>query len=582
MLFKSSKIAPPVLRGAGRGALLVSASVVVFCAAASGALAQEADAPAQEASELADEQELLFDIMEFEVAGNTVLEPVRIQTVLSPFTGLDKRIPDVESARVELERAYRDAGFATVVVEVPPQDVRAGIVTLSVVEGRIDQVRVIGADYVLPSEIKNSLPGIRPGVVPNVPALQAQLANSNSRATRTVTPEFRAGVIPGTVDIDLVVEDRPPFSASFEVNDQYNRSTERWRTSASISYNNLWQRGHSANLFYQTAPQDPEEIQVISGSYYAPIGYSRTSLLGYIVQSNTDVATIGGLAVLGDGLNVGARVIHTLGASPRGIVQSLMFGADFKDYLDQIGLVDPATGETLTFDTPITYLPFTGQYRLIGGRPALSYEISVAATFAVEGLVGKQSEFGGTPDNPLRPGDQSRPGKRADAEASFLYLSGSLVQRSELPLGLNFQAAVDWQLAPAPLISNEQFALGGLSSVRGYREAEALGDSGFRVSGELTRQIPLSFLGDWTSAIQWRVGGFAEAGVAWINDPLPGERSNFSLSSVGLTSRIDVADVLYGQLDLAYQFQQDPGGSGSPVPDDLGSLRLHAKLGLKY
>jgi hemolysin activation/secretion protein len=563
----------------------MAASALAVLAVAVPALAQESatDEPVSTATDEGRVEDLRFDVMEFEVTGNSVLTAAAIQRALTPYTGFGKGVPDVEAARDALERAYRDQGYATVIVEVPAQDVRAGLVKLAVVEGKVDQVRVRGARYVRPSEVKAALPGLSEGAVPNVPALQRELADANSRPARTITPEFRAGQAPGTVDVDLVVEDKRPWGASIELNDQFNRSTERWRYNASVNYDNLWQAGHSANIFFQTAPEDTDQIQVWSGSYYAPLGYGRTSLLGYVVQSNTDVATIGGLAVLGDGFMVGSRVIHTLGDSPKGVVQSLTVGVDYKDYMDQIGVVDPTTGDLLTFDTPVTYLPFTSQYRLLGGSAKANYEVTVGATFAFDGLVGDQDEFGGVPDDPLMPGDQSRPGKRADSEASFFFLSGGMVANRTIAEDWQAKAAIDWQVSAVPLISNEQFVLGGASSVRGYREAEVLGDSGFRVAMELGREVPLAWAGEAVdNALDWRVSLFGEGGGAFINRPLPDEEEEFWLASVGLSTSFEVYKMVYGQFDLAYQFNDDPSKSGSPVPDDVGSLRLHVKFGVKY
>jgi hemolysin activation/secretion protein len=443
----------------------------------------------------------------------------------------------------------------------------------------VGQVRVAGADYVLPSEVRDSLPSLRRGEVPNVPALQQELSLANARTTRTITPEFKAGLAPGTVDVDLVVDDKRPWGAGIELNDQFNRSTERLRVNVSAHYDNLWQQGHSANIFYQTAPQDLDQIQVISGSYYAPLGYNRTSLLGYVVSSNTDVATVGGLAVLGNGLTVGGRLMHTLAGSPPGVVQSLLFGADFKDYLDQIGLTDPETGEELTFDTPITYLPFTAQYRWLGGSAASNGEFSVGATFAFDGVVGKQREFGYVPDNPLTPGvNEESIGKRAGAGASFIYLYGSAAYNRELPKGFDLRAALDWQLAPEPLISNEQFVLGGVGSIRGYREAEALGDSGARLSLELGHKIPIDAAGN----IDWRVAAFLEGGYAWNEDPLPEEAATFWLGSAGITTQFDLYKRVYGQFDVAYQFNSDPTKSDKDAKDDFGDMRAHFRIGLKY
>lgn len=557
-----------------RGALATLTGVAGFAlvGAAQPAMAGQADASAPEA-------EFRFDVMEYVVRGNTVLKPAEIQRVLMPHAGYQKSVPDVEVARAELEKAYRDRGYATVVVEIPQQDVAGGILELLVTEGRVGQVRVTGADFVRPSEVKAAIPSLKPGTVPNVPVLQQELSTANARTTRTITPEFKAGAALGTVDVDLAVDDKKPWGLSAELNDQYNRSTERLRMNLSANYDNLWQAGHSANIFFQTAPQDFDQIQVFSGSYYAPIGYSRTSLLAYVVNSNTDVATVGGLTVLGNGLTIGGRVMHTIGNSPAGTVQSLLFGVDYKDYLDQIGLTDPETGEEMTFDTPVRYLPFTAQYRWLGGNTKSNGEFSIGATFAFDGLVGRQEEFGGRPDNPLTPGvNEAVVGKRDGAEASFIYFHGSGAYNRKLSEAVDLKAALNWQLSPTPLISNEQFVLGGAGSIRGYREAETLGDSGARLSLELGYRIPV----DAAGKVDWRVAAFVEGGHAWIENPLPEEKAKFWLGGIGITSSIDIFKNLYGQVDLAYRLNDDPSSSGEKGPDDLAGMRVHFKVGVKY
>ncbi|OYW44771.1 MAG: hypothetical protein B7Z08_06165 [Sphingomonadales bacterium 32-68-7] len=548
-----------------------TAAALIALAIASAGSAQDAPADAAAAQE-----ELQFDVMEYAVRGNSMLTAAEIQRALMPHTGYTKRVADVMAARAALEEAYRQRGYQTVVVEVPQQDVSSGVVELAVVEGRIGNVRVVGADYVLPSEVRGSIPSLRKGNVPSVPLLQQELTQSNGRATRTITPEFRAGIAPGTVDVDLIVDDKRPWGVSAELSDQYNRSTERLRASVAARYDNLWQAGHSANAAFQFAPEAPDQVQAISGSYYAPLGYSRTSLLAYAVNSNTDVATVGGLAVIGNGLTLGGRLIRTLGGSPPGVVQSLMFGADYKDYLDQIGLTDPATGELLTFDTPVTYLPFSTQYRWITVRDGMSAEFSLGATFAFDGLVGRQWQFGGIPADPFDPDSRAVPGKRENSQASFLYFTGSARVEEKLGERLDAKLALDWQLATSPLISNEQFVLGGLASVRGYREAEALGDSGARASFELGYRPPV---GD---QIDWRIAAFLEGGYAWVERPLPDEVTTFKLGSAGLTTSFDVLGYLFGQFDLAYQFDPDPTRSGTAVDADLDDIRAHFKVGVKY
>jgi hemolysin activation/secretion protein len=77
-------------------------------------------------------QESRFDVLEFEIEGNTVLPALAIERAVYPFLGPGKTIDDVQGARAALEKAYQDAGYLTVVVDVPPQQVKGGKVVLAV------------------------------------------------------------------------------------------------------------------------------------------------------------------------------------------------------------------------------------------------------------------------------------------------------------------------------------------------------------------------------------------------------------------------------------------------------------------
>ena len=67
-----------------------------------------------------------FDIWELQVEGNTLLDRVLVERAVYPFLGQNKTVNDVEAARQALEIFYRDSGYATVVVDIPEQEVKAG------------------------------------------------------------------------------------------------------------------------------------------------------------------------------------------------------------------------------------------------------------------------------------------------------------------------------------------------------------------------------------------------------------------------------------------------------------------------
>jgi len=60
-----------------------------------------------------------FAILEFRVLHNTVLGTRDIERAVYPHLGPNRKIDDVQAARVDLEKAYHDAGYSTVYVDIP-------------------------------------------------------------------------------------------------------------------------------------------------------------------------------------------------------------------------------------------------------------------------------------------------------------------------------------------------------------------------------------------------------------------------------------------------------------------------------
>ncbi len=71
------------------------------------------------------------------------------------------------------------------------------------------------------------------------------------------------------------------------------------------------------------------------------------------------------------------------------------------------------------------------------------------------------------------------------AGGNYTTLTAGLIRQQQLPADWSAVLNANGQWASRPQISNEQFALGGTSGVRGYREGEAYGDTGWRVLFDL-------------------------------------------------------------------------------------------------
>ncbi len=457
---------------------------------------------------------------------------MEVEEAVYPFMGPDRTTDDVEQARGALEKAYFAKGYQTVAVEIPPQRVQGGVVVLKVVEGKVGRLRVKGSRYFSLAEIKQEAPSLAEGQVPNFNDVSKDIVALNQQPDRRVTPALRAGTTPGTVDVDLNVEDTLPLHGSLELNNRYSQNTVPLRLNATLHYDNLWQLGHSINIGYQIAPEDPSSARVLSGSYLARFPeISWLSLLFYGVKNDSNVATVGDSNVVGRGKIFGTRAIVTL-PGEQDFFHTLSAGIDYKHFDQNLSL----GGASLA--TPITYYPVTITYTAALQGDESQTQLDAGITFGSRELGSGTGEFDA---------------QRFDAKGNFIYFKGDLERTQELPLGLQLHAKAQSQLANEPLVSTEEMSAGGLDTVRGYLESEVLGDSG--IIGSIELRSPS--LAAWTNerlgsgaVNEWRIYFFAEGGNLMINNPLAEQKSQFGLASVGIGTRVKMLDHWNGAFDF--------------------------------
>lgn len=329
-----------------------------------------------------------MDINEYVVRGNTVLDNRAIEAAVYPFLGPQRSLGDIEGARDALQAAYQEKGYQSVYVELPEQQVSGGVVYLQVTETTVGRVRVVGAKHYSPVELREEVPALEEGKVPDFAQVQRELAQVNRTPGRQVLPMVREGQRPGTMDVDLQVEDKNPWHASIGLNNDYSADTRHLRSVVSLGYDNLWQLGHAISLTYFTAPQDQDNAKVWSGSYTAPLSQRwSVQLSGY--QSDSDVATVGSMNVVGQGHSYGVAAIYSLPVT--GLwSHSFSFGVDFKDFEEQTRI--GGNNDRV----PIKYAPLTLGYNgfRYTERSQLALGLSlVAGTGSLLGYGDDDEEF---------------------------------------------------------------------------------------------------------------------------------------------------------------------------------------------
>lgn len=505
----------------------------LLCCWCGVALANEAPLVAGEV--VADE--VRFDVWEFQVEGASLLPRTSVENVVYPFLGNNKSLADVEAAKRALEQAYRDAGYAAVLVNVPEQDASSGVIRLQVIESKIERFRVTGTRYFSPRDLREELPVLQPGSPLHLPTLQAQLGQASTLAPdRVLNPLFRPGLMPGTMEAELKVEDRLPMHGSIGFNDRYTYGSSHLRMDASLMHSNLWQRHHSASLNYQASPEQWDEARVWVLAYSIPVDQSRWNLLA--VHSSSRSAALGTLGVLGNGDIFGLTWQRPLAAENQ-VRQGISLEAQFKDQSQEVVLPD---GNGLS--TPIRYTVGQARYNRYQQDTQGSTSYSAGASLGLRLLGNSEEEFRN---------------KRFNAKANFTHLNADVERLQAGFMKSTWRLHLGAQLSDSPLISNEQFNAGGADTVRGYPESQAMGDDAFLLNLEL-RSPPLAPAEQaWMNDLQLLV--FSDN--AWLrrHDPLPSEQQSQNLASVGIGARMVAGKNFNLALDWA-----------SPL-DDAGSIK---------
>lgn len=478
-----------------------------------------------------------FDIDEYRVEGADALPQIDVEEAVYPFLGPHRTSADVEKARAALEKAYHDKGLQTVTVSVPQQDALRGFVVLKVTENKVGRLRVKGSRYYDLEVVKDNAPSLREGKLPNFKDVTKDIVSLNQWPDRRVTPSLRAGVTPGTVDVDLNVEDKHPVHGSVELNNRQSPNTTPLRLNTSLRYENLWQRGHSFTFSYQVAPMRRPDAEVFSLSYLARTDYDWLNILVYGLKSASSVATVGGANVVGPGQVIGTRGVITL--PNRGeLFHTLSLGFDYKRFEQTMSL---ATNE---FASPVTYVPIVGSYgaNIQGDGRLTQFNASIIGGTRSIGSDAAQFDA-----------------KRYNATGSFIIMRSDISHTQDIWAGAQVFAKIQGQLTDQPLVSSEQMSLGGLDTVRGYLESEALGDYGGAGTIELRTPNIAPYIEQtlengagppvkFNVFNDWRVFAFGDAGRVRIKSPLIEQQQQFDMASWGFGTRFRALNYLNGMV----------------------------------
>jgi hemolysin activation/secretion protein len=529
-----------------------------------------------------------FNVIAYEIRGDTLLSTNTLMSIFAKRTGTNVALTEITQAASEMQMEYRNRGYPTVKVIIPPQQLTNGIVKIRVFQGRLSEIVVDQNRYFSSNNVMRALPSLRTNIIINGPLFQADLDRANANQDRQIYPQLEEGLQENTSILHLQVKDRLPLHAKVDFNNQSSPGTPELRVNTSASYQNLWQLEHSVGLQYSFSPESYKSgdswnfydrpLVANYGGFYrlplaspgsvaeavaaqpdnfgydeatrkfrlpAPSGRPELNLYGSRSSIDTDITTVSGGILYNTNGNsltrqdaqqdltvnngLGARLSIPLSTSAQ-FQSGFSSGFDYKEYaltsyktniftltsqvLDTIS--NPGHVSTnvnvSTIDSPVpttsrslNYLPLSLRYdaslRDSGGVTAFGLGLSGDAWYS--GSVGNLQSITGS----------------SESSGHWLTLSPSLSRDFVFHTNwiLSFHGEGQW--ASQPLISNEQFGLGGVNSVRGYQEGQVFGDTGWWIG--LEQKTPPHVVGMVyrNHPLVVRASAFMEYGEVYLLDP---------------------------------------------------------------
>jgi hemolysin activation/secretion protein len=522
-------------------------------------------------------QQERFDIVRFQVEGNTLLPEATIQKLVAPMVGPQRNYGDMQKALEALERAYRDAGYSTVQVYVPEQELTSGVIRIDVTEGAIGKIIVSGNKFFDENNVRRGLPALRVGRAPNLRELSENIQLSNENPAKQVEITLGASEQEGKVDANVAVKDENPQRVYMTLDTTGTAATGVSRVGIAYQNANLFDRDQTLTLAYTSSADAPTSVKVdiFSIGYRIPL-YEFGDSIDFIYGKsgvNTPSASpvLGGLlGINGKGDVLGLRVNHYF--TRRGeYTDKLIFGLDYK-YINARCIVagnpsaiDPPTPPLATC-VPFTSRPVSLTYNGTRQSPgsAMDYNIGVARNVPLGSRYANTS--GGMTDrfSYLTPGN--RP---SHDEFAILRMGGSYL--SALPDDYQMRFAASGQFTKDAVVASEQFGFAGSSSVRGFNERAAATDRGYFVNSELYGP---DIAKKWDMPGSLRVLAFYDFGRGFNNKIADTATvSRIGIASVGAGVRYSVNKDFSLRFDLAQVID-----GGPPNTKDRSDRRGHLNL----
>lgn len=487
----------------------------------------------------AEEKTLIKNIT---VIGVTLLSDKEINQIITPYKDKELTLGDMQTAANLITDAYRQKGYITSRAYLPPQKIQNSLLEIMVLEGMMGDVQVKGNRFFKTSLIKRKI-SLKKNKPFNYNALRSDMAKLNEMPDRSTKAVLVPGKDAGTTDLVLEVKDRLPIHIGFDWDNFGSRYIDNQHYGVTLIDNNL--TGFDDKLTYQYQMAQSSRYYLNNLRYVLPLD-NTWDLGAYAMLSRVklgreyeDQDVRGKSQVYGVFVNNYLLNTDTLDFN-------LSLGFDYKNSINhQNGAVtshDKLRIAKFGLDLDVTD---------IFGRTILTNELACGIPNIMGGSEAKDAEVSNR------------------AGGKFVKDTLNLLRLQKMP----FSSAILWknqlQLSSYALPSTEQFQIGGVTNVRGYPPAEAVGDRGLSTTVEWSFppylfpkniKVPLSKANFYDA---FRVVAFYDWANSRLKRPaVATDKRTQTLSSLGCGIRFNLPEDLALRVEIAWPLDDKTASDG--------------------
>lgn len=491
-----------------------------------------------------------FLVKKITLVGATSVKPEEFSPIIEKYEGREVSMEDLNILATSIERDYLRKGIIAACF-VPPQDIKDGQVTLRVVEARMGKLKINEGPFFLKERI-NYYWSIKPGEILRYDKMSRNIQMMNKNPDRDVNATLHAGEEPGTTDIILDVKTNFPIHFFFSFDREGSVSTGRERTGMGVRHNNFLFIDDTL-LAGTTFGRDFLGLYIYHSVPVTPFG--TTVMYGYSDSRSAPKKQYERFVIKSRSQNYSFYVNQDIYKKAE-YMGEVSIGMDFNDKTTKA----LAGNGTLSRD----------RFRILRIKSTLIHRFPGAITYMTPQLSQGLNMFGARSAGFL----SSR-----GADSTFTKFNLSIRHKRTLPLNLQAGFNLKAQWASEKLASQEQMALGGIDSVRGYPSQDYMADSGILTNLELL--IPSFWIPeDWklpyeSQSIKDSVTGllFFDYGYGQKRGMIQGEKTSDRLASLGLGLRIRAFNQALLRLEWGW-----PISMGDKPLTETSNSRFHISL----